>query len=103
MLDSVLKRLPRPTDPNLLVGFETSDDAGVYRVTDEIALVQTVDFLTPIADDPFVYGQIAAANSLSDVYAMGGLPITALSVLGFPGFRFGWTSWNKSCVAASTK
>lgn len=84
MLDSVLKRLPRPTDPNLLVGFETSDDAGVYRVTDEIALVQTVDFLTPIADDPFVYGQIAAANSLSDVYAMGGLPITALSVLGFP-------------------
>jgi selenide,water dikinase len=84
LLDSVLKRLPRPTDPNLLVGFETSDDAGVYRVTDEIALVQTVDFLTPIADDSFVYGQIAAANSLSDVYAMGGLPITALSVLGFP-------------------
>ncbi len=84
MLDSVLKRLPRPTDPNLLVGFETSDDAGVYRLSDEMALVQTVDFLTPIADDPFVYGQIAAANSLSDVYAMGGLPITALSVLGFP-------------------
>jgi selenide,water dikinase len=84
LLDSVLKRLPRPTDPNLLVGFETSDDAGVYRLSDEMALVQTVDFLTPIADDPFVYGQIAAANSLSDVYAMGGLPITALSVLGFP-------------------
>lgn len=84
LLDSVLKRLPRPTDPNLLVGFETSDDAGVYRVTEEIALVQTVDFFTPIADDPFVFGQIAAANSLSDVYAMGGLPITALSVLAFP-------------------
>jgi selenide,water dikinase len=84
LLDSVLKRLPRPTDPNTLVGFETSDDAGVYRLSDEMALVQTVDFLTPIADDPFVYGQIAAANSLSDVYAMGGLPITALSVLGFP-------------------
>jgi len=84
LLDSVLKRLPRPTDPNLLVGFETSDDAGVYRITDEIALVQTVDFFTPIADDPFVFGQIAAANSLSDVYAMGGLPITALSVLAFP-------------------
>lgn len=84
LLDSVLRRLPRPTDPNLLVGFETSDDAGVYRVTDEIALVQTVDFFTPIADDPFVFGQIAAANSLSDVYAMGGLPITALSVLAFP-------------------
>jgi len=79
-----LKRLPRPTDPDLLVGFETSDDAGVYRLTDEIALVQTVDFLTPIADDPRTYGQIAAANSLSDVYAMGGRPISALSVLGFP-------------------
>jgi selenide, water dikinase len=84
LLDSVLRRLPRPTDPNLLVGFETSDDAGVYRLTDEIALVQTVDFLTPIADDPRTYGQIAATNSLSDVYAMGGRPISALSVLGFP-------------------
>jgi selenide, water dikinase len=84
LLDSVLRRLPRPADPNLLVGFETSDDAGVYRLTDEIALVQTVDFLTPIADDPRAYGQIAAANSLSDVYAMGGRPISALSVLGFP-------------------
>ena len=80
----MLRRLPRPNDPNLLVGFETSDDAGVYRLTDEIALVQTVDFLTPIADDPGTYGQIAAANSLSDVYAMGGRPISALSVLGFP-------------------
>ncbi len=84
MLDSVLKRLPRPNDPNLLVGYETSDDAGVYRLTDEIALVQTVDFLTPIADDPLTYGRIAAANSLSDVYAMGGRPISALSILGFP-------------------
>lgn len=80
----MLRRLPRPTDPNLLVGFETSDDAGVYRLTDEMALVQTVDFLTPIADDPRTYGAIAAANSLSDVYAMGGRPISALSVLGFP-------------------
>ena len=80
----MLKRLPRPTDPNLLVGFETSDDAGVYRLTDEIALVQTVDILTPIADDPRVFGQIAAANSLSDVYAMGGRPVSALSVVGFP-------------------
>lgn len=85
MLDSVLKGLPRSDDPNLLVGFETSDDAGVYRLTDEIALVQTVDFLTPIADDPGTYGRIAAANSLSDVYAMGGRPISALSVVGFPG------------------
>jgi selenide, water dikinase len=68
----------------LLVGFETSDDAGVYQLNDDLALVQTVDFLTPIADDPFLYGQIAAANSLSDVYAMGGRPLSALSIVGFP-------------------
>ena len=80
----MLRRLPRPSDPNLLVGFETNDDAGVYRLTDELALVETVDFLTPIADDPFVFGQIAAANSLSDVYAMGGKPVSALSIVGFP-------------------
>lgn len=80
----MLRRLPRPSDPNLLVGFETSDDAGVYRLTDEIALVQTVDFLTPIADDPFTFGQVAAANSLSDIYAMGGKPVSALSIVGFP-------------------
>jgi selenide,water dikinase len=83
-LDSVLRRLPRPNDPNLLVGFETSDDAGVYRISDELALVQTVDFLTPIVDDPFTFGQIAAANSLSDIYAMGGKPVSALSIVGFP-------------------
>lgn len=80
----MLRRLPRPNDPNLLVGFDTSDDAGVYRLSDDLALVQTVDFLTPIADDPFTFGQIAAANSLSDVYAMGGRPISALSIVGFP-------------------
>lgn len=80
----MLRRLPRPNDPNLLVGFETSDDAGVYRISDELALVQTVDFLTPIADDPFTFGQIAAANSLSDIYAMGGKPVSALSIVGFP-------------------
>jgi len=68
----------------LLVGFDTSDDAGVYRLSDDLALVQTVDFLTPIADDPFTFGQIAAANSLSDVYAMGGRPVSALSIVGFP-------------------
>ena len=84
MLDSVLAKLPRQDDPNLLVGFATSDDAGVYRLTDELALVQTVDFFTPIVDDPFVFGQIAAANSLSDVYAMGGRPLTALAVVAFP-------------------
>lgn len=80
----MLRRLPRPSDPNLLVGFETSDDAGVYRLSDDLALVQTVDFLTPIADDPFTFGQIAAANSLSDIYAMGGKPVSALSIVGFP-------------------
>ena len=80
----MLRRLPRQTDPNVLVGFETNDDAGVYRLTDELALVQTVDFFTPIVDDAYLYGQIAAANSLSDVYAMGGRPISALSIVGFP-------------------
>jgi selenide,water dikinase len=80
----VLRRLPRPNDPNVLVGFSTNDDAGVYLVGDGIALVQTVDFFTPIVDEPDVFGQIAAANSLSDVYAMGGRPVSALSIVGFP-------------------
>ena len=84
MLDSVLRGLPRQTDPNVLVGFDTNDDAGVYLVGDGLALVQTVDYFTPIVDDPFTFGQIAAANSLSDVYAMGGKPISALSIVGFP-------------------
>ena len=84
MLDQILARLPRQTDPNVLVGFATSDDAGVYRISDELALVQTVDFFTPIVDDPYLYGQIAAANSLSDVYAMGGRPLTALALLALP-------------------
>jgi selenide,water dikinase len=71
-------------DSNVLVGFDTADDAGVYRLTPECALVQTVDFFTPIVDDPFTFGAIAAANSLSDVYAMGGRPLTSLSVLCYP-------------------
>jgi selenide,water dikinase len=71
-------------DPNLLVGTQTHDDAGVYRLTDEIALVQTIDFFPPVADDPFVYGQIAAANALSDVYAMGAEPRTALNLVCYP-------------------
>jgi selenide,water dikinase len=73
-----------PTDRKVLVGFSTNDDAGVYLINDELALVQTVDFFTPVVDDPFTFGQIAAANSLSDIYAMGGEPISALSVVGFP-------------------
>jgi selenide,water dikinase len=79
--------LPPIVDPNVLVGPETCDDAAVYRLTDELALVLTVDYFTPIVDDPYAYGQIAAANSLSDVYAMGGRPITMLSIVGFPKDR----------------
>jgi len=76
--------MPRVSDPHVLVGFDTADDAGVYRLTPELALVQTVDFFTPIVDDPYTFGAIAAANSLSDVYAMGGKPISALSLLAYP-------------------
>jgi selenide, water dikinase len=79
-----LRRLPRQTDPNVLVGFETSDDAGVYLLDEKTALVQTVDFFTPIVDDPRTFGEIAAANSVSDIYAMGGRPISSLSLVGFP-------------------
>jgi len=79
-----LRQLPRQTDPNVLVGFETGDDAGVYLLDENTALVQTVDFFTPIVDDPRTFGEIAAANSLSDVYAMGGRPVSALSIVGFP-------------------
>ncbi len=73
------------SDPNLIVGFDTGDDAGVYRLTDDVALVQTVDYITPVVDDPYLYGQVAAANSLSDVYAMGGRPLTAMNLCNFPG------------------
>ncbi len=76
--------MPLLTDPNLIVGIETCDDAGVYRLNDETALIQTVDFFTPIVDDPFHFGQIAAANALSDVYAMGGRPLLAMNLVGFP-------------------
>jgi len=80
----VLARIPRWADENVLVGFDTADDAGVYKLTPECALVQTVDFFTPIVDDPYTFGAIAAANALSDVYAMGGRPISALSILAWP-------------------
>jgi len=83
-LDGILRKLPRQSDPNVLVGFDTNDDAGIYRIGENLALVQTVDFFTPIVDDPFLFGQIAAANALSDVYAMGGRPISSLSIVGFP-------------------
>ena len=83
-LGRALAGLPENSDPNLLVGFNLADDAGVYRLGDSQALVQTVDFFTPIIDDPFAFGAIAAANALSDVYAMGGRPVTALNIAGFP-------------------
>src|ERR1700721_4819536 len=83
-LAAVLSRLPKQSDPNLLVGFDTSDDAGIYRIAPGLALVQTVDFFTPLVDDPFLFGQIAATNALSDVYAMGGRPVSALSIVCFP-------------------
>ena len=83
-LDQILKGLPIPKDPKVLVGLDTSDDAGVYQLNDEVALVQTVDFFTPIVDDPFTFGQIAVANALSDVYAMGGTPLTGMNLVAFP-------------------
>jgi selenide,water dikinase len=85
ILDQVLPRLPDLKDANVLVGFDTADDAGVYRLAADLALVQTVDFFTPVVDDPYTFGAIAAANALSDVYAMGGRPMTALSILAWPG------------------
>ncbi len=80
-----MRHLPKSVaDPNLLVGLETSDDAGVYKINEETALVQTLDYFTPIVDDPYMFGQIGAANALSDVYAMGGKPITVMNIVGFP-------------------
>ena len=83
-LAQVLSKLPKQDSTNVIVGFENSDDAGVFRLTDDTALVQTVDFFTPVADDPEMYGRIAAINSLNDVYAMGGTPISALSIVCYP-------------------
>lgn len=80
----MLRHLPKPSDPNLLLGIGTDDDAAIYRLTDELALVQTVDIFTPIVDDPYQFGVIAAANALSDVYAKGGRPLLALNIAGFP-------------------
>jgi selenide,water dikinase len=82
-LESILGSLPRSNDPNLLVGAETSDDAAVYRLSDELAIVSTADFFTPIVDDPYDFGRIAATNALSDVYAMGGRPLTALNLVAY--------------------
>src|SRR5919107_4141157 len=82
-LHPLLAELPRPADPALMVGSDTADDAAVYRLADDLAIVSTVDFFTPIVDDPYDFGRIAAANALSDVYAMGARPITALNLVAF--------------------
>ena len=76
--------MPREHDPNLLVGYDTSDDACAYKISEDMVLIQTVDFFPPIVDDPYLFGQIAASNSLSDIYAMGGNPVIALNILGLP-------------------
>src|SRR5690349_6277846 len=83
-LAQVLRSLTLPTNPNLLIGLDVKDDAAVYRIADDLALVQTVDFFPPNVDDPYTFGAIAAANALSDIYAMGGRPILALAIAGFP-------------------
>ena len=84
ILDQVLAKVPRWPNPNVLIGFDTADDAGVYQLTPDLALVQTVDFFTPMVDDPYTFGAIAATNALSDIYAMGGRPISSLSILAWP-------------------
>ena len=76
--------MPKFEDGHLLVGLETSDDAAIYKISDDIAVIQTLDFFTPVVDDPYLFGQIAAANALSDVYAMGGVPKLALNIVCFP-------------------
>jgi selenium donor protein len=83
-LSEALAPLARKSDPRILVGHETFDDAGVFRVSDDVAIVQTVDFFAPIVDDPYEFGQVAAANALSDIYAMGGVPLTAMNIAAFP-------------------
>lgn len=83
-LAGILESLPKFEDPNLMVGIETSDDGAIYRVNDEVALIQTLDFFTPVVDDPYIFGQVAAANALSDIYAMGGEPKVALNIVAWP-------------------
>src|SRR5688572_1600004 len=83
-LAALLRSLPTAHHPDLLVGTDQLDDAAVWRVTDDVAMIHTLDFFTPMIDDPFDFGAVAAANALSDVYAMGGMPVTALTILAFP-------------------
>ena len=99
----MLAELPRNQDPNLLVGFDTSDDAGIYRLTDDLALITTADYITPPVDDPHLYGQIAAANALSDVYAMGGRPVTCLNLVSFPSAKLPSTMLHQIVAGALEK
>jgi selenide,water dikinase len=87
-LSDILEGLPLSKHPNLLVGLEVADDAGVYKLSERLAIIQSVDFFTPIVDDPHLFGQIAAANALSDIYAMGGKPLTAMNIVCFPTEKF---------------
>jgi len=103
LLENILKKMPPPSDKNLLVGIDTSDDAAVYKISDDTAIVQTVDFFTPIVDDPYQFGAIAAANSLSDIYAMGAKPLFALNVVGFPGNRLPMTVLEQILTGARDK
>ncbi len=98
-----MANLPQNEDRNLLVGFETSDDAGIYRLNDELALVTTADFITPPVDDPFTFGQIAAANALSDIYAMGGRPITCLNLAAFPSGKLPMNVLHQTVAGALSK
>ena len=98
-----MESLPKNKDSNLLVGFETSDDAGVYKLTDDIAIINTADYITPPVNDPFVFGQIAAANSISDVYAMGGRPITCLNLVNFPAGKLPYEQLHRIVEGALDK
>lgn len=102
-LEKILTALPRPTDLNVLVGTESSDDAAVYKISDSLALVETVDFFTPVVDDPYHFGAIAAANSLSDIYAMGAKPLFALSIVAFPSNRLPMTVLERILAGAADK
>jgi selenide,water dikinase len=99
----VLGALPFPIDPNVLVGFSTSDDAAIYRLTDELALALTIDVFTPVVDDPYAFGAIAAANSLSDIYAMGAKPVAMLSFVGFPRGTLPWEVLKQMVSGGSAK
>ncbi len=102
-LEEVLKLLPFPEDPDILVGIETHDDAGVYKINDDLALVVTTDFFPPVCSDPYEFGQIAAANSISDVYAMGGTPIIALNIMMFPAAKLPLEAYTEIMKGGSDK